>query len=167
MSENETPIKTPKELIYAIAGAFIIPVIVIVLLTKFVGSLKNPEKSSDAYTAEKIAQRIQPIGTLRTEPYVSVESDNVVLASVDVGPLSGEAVYSNRCAACHEAGVLNAPKIGDIGAWKPRLGQGLDKLVYSVLNGKGSMGAQKGPLNTDEEIKAAVVYLTNKSGGLF
>ena len=27
------------------------------------------------------------------------------------------------------------------------------------------MASQKGPLNTDEELKAAVIYLTNKSGG--
>ena len=79
--------------------------------------------------------------------------------------LSGEEVYVNRCAACHEAGVLNAPKIGDTSAWAPRISQGLDTLVYSVLNGKGAMASQKGPLNTDEELKAAVIYLTNKSGG--
>ena len=26
------------------------------------------------------------------------------------------------------------------------------------------MASQKGPLNTDEELKSAVIYLTNKSG---
>ena len=58
--------------------------------------------------------------------------------------------------------MLNAPKIGDTAAWAPRISQGLDTL-YSVLNGKG-YGITKRPLNTDEELKSAVIYLTNKSG---
>jgi len=167
MSENGSPIKTPKQLLYAILGAFLIPIIVIVLLVQFVGSLKNPSNSSDAYTEEKVLERIAPIGSIRTEPYAVQASDTLNEGSVTKVSLSGEAVYSNRCAACHEAGVLNAPKIGDVPAWSSRLSQGLDKLVYSVLNGKGAMAAQKGPLNTDDEIKSAVIYLTNKSGGSF
>ena len=51
--------------------------------------------------------------------------------------LSGEQVYNARCAACHAAGILQSPKLGDKDAWKARLSQGLDKLVYSALNGKG------------------------------
>ena len=60
-----------------------------------------------------------------------------------------------------------SPKLGDKDAWKTRLSQGLDKLVYSALNGKGSMGAQSGGEHSDEEIKRAVIYLSNSSGGNF
>ena len=167
MSDNGSPIKTPKQLLYAILGAFIIPIVVIVLLTQYVGNLQNPSNSSDAYTEEKVLARIAPIGSIRTEPVLVEADDTNKKVTITKVALSGEAVYSNRCAACHEAGVLNAPKIGDAVAWGPRLKQGLDKLVESVYNGKGAMASQRGPLNTDEELQAAVIYLTNKSGGSF
>ena len=159
------PIKTPKQLLYAILAAFLIPITVIVLLTQFVGNLKNPSNSSDAYTEDKVLERIAPIGSIRTEPVLVESTANEKDGNITKVALSGEEVYANRCAACHEAGVLNAPKIGDTAAWASRIGQGLDALLYSVLNGKGAMASQKGPLNTDEELKAAVIYLTNKSGG--
>ena len=165
MSETGSPIKTPKQLLYAILAAFLIPITVIVLLTQFVGNLKNPSNSSDAYTEDKILERIAPIGSIRTEPVMADSSTNEKNVNITKVALSGEEVYANRCAACHEAGVLNAPKIGDTAAWAPRISQGLDTLLYSVLNGKGAMASQKGPLNSDEELKAAVIYLTNKSGG--
>ena len=159
------PIKTPKQLLSAIIAAFLIPIAIIVMLSQYVGNLKNPSNSSDAYTEDKILERIAPIGSIRTEPVVA---DSIVVtkdANIAKVALSGEEVYVNRCAACHEAGVLNAPKIGDRAAWAPRISQGLDTLLYSVLNGKGAMASQKGPLNTEEELKSAVIYLTNKSGG--
>jgi len=165
MSDTGSPIKTPKQLIYAILAAFLIPIAVIVLLTQYVGNLKNPSNSSDAYTEDKILERISPIGSIRTEPFLADSSTNVNDTNIIKVALSGEEVYANRCAACHEAGVLNAPKIGDTAAWAPRISKGLDTLLYSVLNGKGAMASQKGPLNTDEELKAAVIYLSNKSGG--
>ena len=45
--------------------------------------------------------------------------------------------------------------------WAPRISQGLDTLLYSVLNGKGAMASQKGPLNTDEELKVSS-YISHK-----
>lgn len=165
MSDTESPIKTPKQLLYAILAAFLIPITVIVLLSQYVGNLKNPSNASDAYTEDKILERIAPIGSIRTEPALADSSTTEKDTNITKVALSGEEVYVNRCAACHEAGVLNSPKIGDTAAWAPRISQGLDTLLYSVLNGKGAMASQKGPLNTDEELKSAVIYLTNKSGG--
>jgi len=165
MSDTGSPIKTPKQLLYAILAAFLIPIAVIVLLTQFVSNLKDPSNASDAYTEDKILERIAPIGSIRTEPVLADSVATEKDGNITKVALSGEEVYVNRCAACHEAGVLNAPKIGDTAAWGPRISQGLDALLYSVLNGKGAMASQKGPLNTDEELKSAVIYLTNKSGG--
>ena len=165
MSDTGSPIKTPKQLLYAILAAFLIPIVVIVLLSQYVGNLKNPSNSSDAYTEDKILERIAPVGSIRTEPVLADLSANEKDVNITKVALSGEEVYANRCAACHEAGVLNAPKIGDTTAWAPRINQGLDTLLSSVLNGKGAMAAQKGPLNTDDELKAALRYLTNQSGG--
>ena len=47
---------------------------VIVLLSQYVGNLKNPSNSSDAYTEDKILERIAPIGSIRTEPVLADSS---------------------------------------------------------------------------------------------
>ena len=159
------PIKTPKQLIAVIAAAFIVPVFIIVLLTQYVGNLASPTEGKNAYTDVAITDRIKPIGTFSTE------APTVNVAFVDDNSektiQTGEQVYNARCAACHAGGLLESPKFGDNQAWAPRLSQGLDKLVYSALKGKGSMAAQGGGVHNDEEIKNAVIYLSNNSGGDF
>jgi len=84
------------------------------------------------------------IGTVRAEP----------------GPL-GEQVYKSVCIACHQIGVLDAPKAGDPAAWKERLKQGLDTLVQHVQSGFGKMPAKGGNPNlTEPEIRAAVRFMS-------
>jgi cytochrome c5 len=74
-----------------------------------------------------------------------------VAAKADAPP----ALYTNVCAACHIAGVANAPKLGDKAAWAPRLTAGIDGLTASVIKGKGVMPAKGGAATaSDAEIKA-------------
>lgn len=78
---------------------------------------------------------------------------------------SGEQVSNAACNACHLLGVLEAPKIGDADAWRPRLAAaGLDGLVLSAINGKGNMPARGGANVTDAEIRAAVEHMLTVSG---
>ena len=80
---------------------------------------------------------------------------------------SGEQVYSAQCAACHAAGLANAPKFGDEAAWGPRIKTGYEALLASVLKGKGAMAAQGGGEFSDFEIGRAVVFMSNKGGAKF
>ena len=78
---------------------------------------------------------------------------------------SPEQVYNTACMACHATGAANAPKLGDKGAWEPRVGQGLAALVSSVVNGKGAMPPKAGnPTITEADIEAAVKYMLEKTG---
>lgn len=78
---------------------------------------------------------------------------------------SGDAVYNGACVACHAAGVAGAPKLDDKSAWQPRMGQGIDGLVNSVLNGKGAMPPKGGsPGLSDREIRNAVEYMLKQAG---
>jgi len=82
----------------------------------------------------------------------------------DGKPRSGEAIYASVCKACHEAGVAGAPKTGDKAAWAPRLATGMATLLKSAINGKNAMPARGGaPDLSDDELKAAVTYLTGKA----
>ena len=153
---HEGPIKTPKQLILAILYAFVVPIIVIVLLVEYVTTDHRPAAGSNGLTPEAVAQRIQPVGMVQ----VKDASDLSTLKS-------GEQVFGAQCTACHTAGLVGSPKLGDADAWAPRIKTGYDALLKSVLAGKGQMGAQGGGDYSDLEIARAVVYMANKAGGKF
>lgn len=151
---HEGPIKTPKQLIWAIVASFVVPVVIIIGLANFVTSKPKLGAGSDGMDAESVARRIQPVGTIELRD-----------ASAPAVLRTGEQVYQGQCAACHASGAAGAPKLGDAGAWAPRIGTGYDTLLNSVLKGKGAMAAQGGGDFSDFEIGRAVVYLANQSGG--
>lgn len=76
----------------------------------------------------------------------------------------GQAVYNKSCAACHNTGVMAAPKLGDKEAWAPLAAEGIDTLTQSAIKGKGKMPPKGGNMKlTDEEVKAAVEYMVEES----
>ena len=94
----------------------------------------------------------------------------VPLASAQSGPggsaRSGKAVVDTVCAACHATGANGAPRIGDVEAWRPLAAQGLSRLTQDALKGIRQMPAHGGnPGLTDFEIRRAVTYMVNQSGG--
>jgi cytochrome c5 len=151
---HEGPIKTPKQLAWAVLASFLIPIFVIVLLVNYVDYADKPAAGSTGLTAEAIAARLAPVGRVEVRDFTDLAAAR-----------TGEQVYLAVCTACHAAGAAGAPKTGDTAAWAPRLAQGWDVLLTSVLKGKGAMGAQGGGDFSDYEIARAVVFLANKSGG--
>jgi cytochrome c5 len=151
---HEGPIKTPKQLIWAVALSFIVPIIAIILLVNYVTAQKKPAAGTDAFSEQAVAQRLQKIGSVE----VKDTSDPASLKS-------GKDVYAAQCTACHAAGVAGAPKSGDAAAWAPRIKTGYEALLTSALKGKGAMGAQGGGDFSDVEIGRAVVYMANQAGG--
>ncbi len=83
------------------------------------------------------------------------------------GERSGEQLYKAVCGACHDAGVANAPKLGDKAAWAPRLALKLDGLVKSATAGKNAMPPKGGSDANEAELTRAIVYMANKSGASF
>jgi len=151
---HEGPIKTPKQLILAVLYAFVVPIFGIILLVMYVTTETRPSAGSDARAPKSIAERIRPVGTVEIKDATDVASLK-----------TGEQVYAAQCTACHATGALNAPKLGDLDAWAPRIKTGFDALLHSVLKGKGQMPAQGGGDFTDFEISRAVVYMANQGGG--
>ena len=56
---HEGPIKTPKQLIAAVAASFIVPVIVIIGLANYVVADKRPAAGTDINDEQAIARRLQ------------------------------------------------------------------------------------------------------------
>lgn len=79
---------------------------------------------------------------------------------------SGKEVVETVCATCHATGAQGAPRIGDAQAWNKRASQGLTALTEHAIEGIREMPAHGGNPNvTDFEIKRAVIYMVNQSGG--
>ncbi len=114
---------------------------------------------TDTVMRNALIERIAPVGKIRTAAMVEA-SGGAAAEPVVVADLSGEELYNGGCAACHAAGVANAPKLGDTEAWASRNELGLEALVASVVNGKGSMPPRGGSTYSDEEIERAVKHLT-------
>jgi cytochrome c5 len=151
------PIKTPKQLIWAVSLAFVVPVVVIIMLASSVTSeIKPSAGNSDAMADKAVAERIKPVGMGQVKD-----------ANDAASMKTGEQVFQAQCTACHTAGALGAPKIGDAAAWGPRVKQGLEALVHSALTGKGNMTPQGGGDFSDFEVTRAVVYMANQGGAKF
>ncbi|MDO6592490.1 cytochrome c5 family protein [Neptuniibacter sp. 1_MG-2023] len=84
----------------------------------------------------------------------------VLLSSISYVHAEGQVIYDKHCKGCHVAGVGGAPKPGDSAAWEPRIVQGIDVMVQTVVVGKGTMPPKGTCFDCDEAaLKAAVELL--------
>ncbi|WP_165007546.1 c-type cytochrome [Neisseria yangbaofengii] len=137
--------------------------VIVFMANKSGGSFPNPDESAAAPT-EAAASDAAPVegeaAAAPAEAAPAAETAAPAAAGVD-----GKAVYDGLCMACHASGVAGAPKVGNAADWKERLAQGKDTLYKHSIEGftgkKGMMPAKGGnPSLTDDEIKAAVDYMT-------
>jgi len=152
-------IRTPKQLIGVVAGFFLVIVIGIILLVSFVTNDRLEGAGTNSLGPEAVAQRLRPVAeegfTLR-----DANAPKVLQA--------GNAVYTAVCAACHATGAAGAPKIGVASDWGPRLAQGYDTLVKHAIEGIRAMPAKGGnPDLENVEVERAVVYMANQGGAKF
>ena len=79
---------------------------------------------------------------------------------------SGAHIYKEVCAACHNSGVANAPKIGDQIAWKKLIGEGQIIITAHGYVGVRAMPPRGGKEGLSvEQFAEALTYMVNKSGG--
>ena len=158
-TEHQSFIRTPKQLITAVAGFFLVIVIGIILLVSFVTNQRLTGAGSELQNKEAVADRLRPVA----DAGFTLKDANApkVLQS-------GQAVYTAVCAACHASGAAGAPKAGDNGAWSARIAQGFDTLVQHAVNGIRAMPAKGGNPDLDDiEVARAVAYMANQSGAKF
>ena len=158
-NEQQSFIRTPKQLIAAVAGFFLVIVIGIILLVTLVTNQPLTGAGSSSQSNQAVAARLRPVA----EQGFTLKDANApkVLQS-------GQAVFAAVCMACHATGAAGAPKVGDNGAWGPRIAQGYDTLVQHAVQGIRAMPAKGGNADLDNiEVARAVVYMANQSGAKF
>ncbi|HEU4777488.1 MAG TPA: c-type cytochrome [Telluria sp.] len=158
-NEHESAIRTPKQLVAAVAGFFLVTVIGIILLVKFVTTTKLEGAGTDSQSAAAVESRVRPVAD---------EGFTLKDANAPKVLLAGDAVYTANCAACHATGAAGAPKFGESGDWAKRIAQGAETLFKHAIGGFNAMPAKGGNPDLDEvEVKRAVVYMANKAGAKF
>lgn len=100
------------------------------------------------------------------EPQVSEEQ--AATPAEEAPAILGANIYQQVCMACHDAGVMEAPKFGDAAAWSELIAEGYGVLVYESIKGEGNMPPRGGnPALTDMEVAHAVAYLANSADADF
>jgi cytochrome c5 len=124
----------------------------------------NPSLTDDEVT-RAVAYMANQAGAKFKEPAAKPPAPSAAAAGKPAaGAADGKKVYDTTCTACHTSGVANAPKPGDKAAWAPRLKQGMDALVQSVLKGKGAMPPKGGNASlSDAEVRAAIDFMVSQS----
>ena len=149
--QHESFIKTPQQLVVVILLAFLVPIIGIILVVQLV--LSRPAADPQALTPEAVAARVQPVGRLEFGAPAAAP-----------GARNAADIVKSTCAACHQTGAANAPKLGDAAAWAPRIKTGVNALVQSVIKGKGAMPPKAGnPALSEAQIRATVEFMVSQS----
>src|SRR5690625_5221577 len=86
-------------------------------------------------------------------------ADGDEFAATDEQLEIGEQLYKASCFACHDAAVAGAPKFGSAEAWQPYIDTGLDAMLQVAIEGKGAMPPRGASTASDEELKAAILYM--------
>ena len=98
--------------------------------------------------------------------YAALIGISSLLGATSGHAASAEANYKTSCAACHDAGVAGAPKMGDKAAWAPRIKTGKEALYKIAISGKpGTAMMAKGGATklSDADIKAVVDLMMAKA----
>lgn len=157
VEDHSTPIKTPQQLIVAVMLAFLVPILLIVMIVQLVTGGLRVETGGALMSEEAVARRLQPVGEV-----------TLAQATAATGNRSGEEVVKAVCQACHGAGLVGSPKIGDAGAWKARIAQGEKMLVDHALKGVRAMPPKGGnPDLSDLEVERATIWMANQGGAKF
>jgi len=104
---HEGPIKTPKQLAWAVALSFIVPILIIILLVNFVAMGGKPAAGTAALDEEAVARRIAPVarvvlkdasspGALKSGAAKAEPNEPVPTLAIELGP---ESVPSRKAAA--------------------------------------------------------------------
>jgi cytochrome c5 len=158
-TEHTSFIRTPKQLIIAVAGFFLVIVIGIILLVIFATNKPLGGAGSESQSAQAIAARVRPVAE---EGFAFKDANAPKILQ------SGQAVYNAVCIACHGTGAAGAPKAGDAGAWSARIAQGYDTLVQHAVQGIRAMPAKGGNPDLDNiEVARAVAFMANQAGAKF
>lgn len=162
-TQRETTVNQQDRDFVRTALAVLVGLVLLAVIFFFAAQLLSKMSGGGPATltmAEKAtSERIAPVGRVEIG-----SGESAAAGAAAGGGRSGQDVYQAVCSACHATGAAGAPKVGDEAAWKPRVEQGMDGLMQSVVNGKGAMPPRGGGQASDEELRKAIVHMLQETG---
>ena len=163
MSDEEEA--TFREMFPLVIGALIGIMILLIVVAIVLDTRDNGIYVPAGETREGVLRdRLAPIGQVQfggpEEVAVAEEEED------PVDPRSGQEVYDQVCASCHDTGAAGSPLLDATDEWEQRLDErGFDGIVQSVIDGMGAMPARGGDSDaTDDELEASVKYILEEAG---
>jgi len=152
---------TDRDFLKTFTGLLAALVALTVIIFVVAQMVSGSSKAKVSQNEQQIAERIKPVGELAVAGATAVA--NAVIPTANAAGDKGQQVYNQVCGTCHNAGVANAPKLGDKAAWAPRIAQGNDKMYANGIKGKNAMPPKGGFGGSDADFKAAVDYMVSKA----
>ena len=135
------------------------------------------KKKADAEAAAKAASEAAAKETAASAPAADKPAEAAAgkpaEAAAPAAAADGKKVFDGLCFGCHGANsaIPNTPRLTHKDEWAPRIKKGKETLFKHAIEGfqdKGMMPAKGGNTElSDDEVKAAVIYMVNESGGKF
>jgi cytochrome c5 len=165
----------------AVLGILVAIALVLIGVSRFTDrGPKGARDVGDPLMRAQAQERIKPFGQVAV-----AGQDNSALAIVapaapaPAAPAPGTApeaaartmdpktVFETACMACHGMGIAGAPKVGDKGAWAPRIAAGKPTLYKHAIEGfhgsAGVMPAKGGRTDlSDDTVKSVVDYMVSQ-----
>lgn len=167
MSKHDTHFFNVFSVVLGLLVAF---AILMFALARYVGkNEQNAHILRDPMLQQSVEERVanparvavagQDNSALTIAPVTTVATTAAAVVLAD-----GSDVYRVACRACHDAGLVGAPKPGDRGAWSARIAKGKPTLYEHALKGftgtSGAMPAKGGHTYiSDDLVKEAVDYM--------
>lgn len=131
----------------------------------------NQTAEEPAATTETETVVVEPEAAIEEvvtpEPEVEVEPTEVPVEATEEATAepevlaadAGEKLYEKQCKACHEGGLLGAPKLGNKAEWAPHLAKDIETLHMHSAKGFNKMPAQATGDVSEAQVHAAVDYM--------
>ena len=166
----------------AVLGILVAIALVLIGVSRFADSgPKGARDVGDPLMRAQAQERIKPFGQVAVAgqdnaslaiaappaPAPAVPAAGGEAAPAPAKAMDGKMVYETACMACHGMGIAGAPKVGDKGAWGPRIAAGKPTLYKHAIAGlQGSVGfmpAKGGRSDlSDAAVKSAVDYMVSQ-----
>jgi cytochrome c5 len=123
-----------------------------------------PKQAAKPEAAKPAAAAPTPAPVQQAQAPAAAAAPSKPAAEAKPAAAEGKAFYDMVCFACHAQSVAGSPRLGDKEAWAPRIQQGMDALVQSVIKGKGAMPPRAGnPSLNEAEVRVAVEFMVSQS----
>lgn len=147
-----------------VLGILVGVAVLLIFLARVIASYTQDQTiQGDSKVQQATAERIAPVARVAISGADNSALDPPKTATVVAADLGGEEAYK-ACVACHGTGLAGAPKIGDKGAWAPRIAQGMPTLYKHAIEGfqgkAGFMPAKGGRADySDKSVSNAVDHM--------